>query len=181
MNKPVRNTTAHWKDLERKHHLAPFTDYKSLAGEGGARIITKAEGVWLEDSEGRRYLDASGGAAVSVLGHGHRRVIEAIREQAANLAYAHTAFLANEPSEKLAEFLIDRAPPGFGRVFFCSGGSEATEAALKFARQYHHARGETERHMREDGAWARRSRLRRRFAPRRPSSHRSEAGDHEAQ
>ncbi len=108
-------------------------------------LAVHGDGVWLEDSEGRRYLDASGGAAVSVLGHGHRRVIEAIREQAANLAYAHTAFLANEPSEKLAEFLIDRAPPGFGRVFFCSGGSEATEAALKFARQYHHARGETER------------------------------------
>lgn len=102
-------------------------------------------GVWLEDTDGKRYLDASGGAAVSVLGHGHPRVIEAIREQALKLAYAHTAFFANEPSEKLADFLIARAPPGFGSVFFCSGGSEATEAALKLARQYHQARGDHER------------------------------------
>ncbi|MEZ5937277.1 MAG: aspartate aminotransferase family protein [Hyphomonadaceae bacterium] len=108
-------------------------------------MATGGAGVWLQDAEGRRYLDASGGAAVSVLGHGHPRVIEAIKRQAENLAYAHTAFFANEPSEALAAFITERAPRGFGKVFFSSGGSEAVETALKLARQYHVARGDLTR------------------------------------
>ena len=70
MNKPVRNTTAHWKNLEQKHHLAPFTDYKSLGNEGGARIITKAEGVFLTDSEGERVLDGMAGLWCVNVGYG---------------------------------------------------------------------------------------------------------------
>tara|TARA_B100000767_G_scaffold269789_1_gene292195 strand:+ start:194 stop:1552 length:1359 start_codon:yes stop_codon:yes gene_type:complete len=113
----------------------------------GASLPTAigGQGVWLEASNGRRYLDASGGAAVSALGHGHPRVIEAIREQASKMAFAHTAFFTNEPSEQLAEFLAIRAPIDAPRVMFCSGGSEATEAALKLARAYHVARGEPSR------------------------------------
>lgn len=102
-------------------------------------------GVWLIDSTGKRYLDASGGAAVSALGHGHPAIIAAIKEQVERLAYAHTAFFTNAPSEELAAFLIERAPAGFGKVYFCSGGSEAMETALKLARQYHVARGDTAR------------------------------------
>lgn len=108
-------------------------------------LAVGGKGAWLTDSDGRRYLDASGGAAVSAIGHGHPRVIEAIKRQAETLAYAHTAFFTNEPSERLAEFLIARAPARFGKVFFCSGGSEATETTLKLARQYHVANGETGR------------------------------------
>src|SRR6201995_2314464 len=92
------------------------------------------EGVWLIDLDGRRYLDASGGAAVSCLGHGHPRVVAAIQAQAASLAYAHTSFFSNEPAERLAEFLVGRAPPGMGHVYFVSGGSEAVEAGLKKER-----------------------------------------------
>ncbi|WP_321490005.1 aspartate aminotransferase family protein [uncultured Hyphomonas sp.] len=103
------------------------------------------QGVWLESSDGRRYLDASGGAAVSALGHGHPKVIEAICEQASKMAYAHTAFFTNEPSEKLAEFLAVRAPMDAPKVLFCSGGSEATETSLKLARAYHVSRGEPSR------------------------------------
>ncbi|MBI1339573.1 aspartate aminotransferase family protein [bacterium] len=102
-------------------------------------------GCWLQDSDGRHYLDASGGAAVSAVGHGHPQVVEAIREQVARLAYAHTAFFTNAPSEALADLLIARAPPGFGRVVFTSGGSEATDAALKLARQFHLANGKPQR------------------------------------
>jgi len=113
----------------------------------GASLPTAigGQGVWLEASNGRRYLDASGGAAVSALGHGHPRVVEAIREQASKMAFAHTAFFTNEPSEQLAEFLAVHAPIESPRVMFCSGGSEATEAALKLARAYHVARGELSR------------------------------------
>ncbi len=105
---------------------------------------TGGQGVYLFDADGKRYLDASGGAAVSCLGHGHPRVIEAIRRQAERLAYAHTAFFTTEPAERLADFLVARAP-GLTYVYFVSGGSEAVETALKLARQYFVEIGEPER------------------------------------
>ena len=105
------------------------------------------QGVYLFDSQGRRYLDASGGAAVSCLGHGHPRIVEAIRKQAGELAYAHTSFFTNEPAERLAEFLAARAPAGLKHVYFVSGGSEAIEAAIKLARQYFVENGEPGRSL----------------------------------
>lgn len=96
----------------------------------------RGDGAYLIDSEGRRYLDASGGAAVSCLGHSDPEVIEAVRRQIGTLAYAHTSFFTSEPMEELADFLITRAPTGMRSVYFVSGGSEAVEAALKLARQY---------------------------------------------
>ncbi|GED22096.1 aspartate aminotransferase family protein [Halomonas halmophila] len=104
------------------------------------------EGAYLIDAEGRRYLDASGGAAVSCLGHSDTRVIDAIQQQVGQLAYAHSSFFTTEPMEALADFLIERAPAGFSSVYFVSGGSEAIEAALKMARQYFLERGEPGRH-----------------------------------
>ncbi len=103
------------------------------------------EGPYLIDAEGRRYLDACGGAAVSCLGHRDGEVIEAVREQVGRLAYAHTSFFTSEPMEALADFLVERAPEGLSSVYFVSGGSEAVEAALKMARQYFLERGEPER------------------------------------
>jgi hypothetical protein len=99
-------------------------------------IAVRGEGIEIVDRDGNRYLDASGGAAVSCLGHDHPRVIEAIQAQVARLAYAHTSFFTSEPAEALADHLIERAPAGLDRVYFVSGGSEAVEAALKMARQY---------------------------------------------
>lgn len=96
----------------------------------------RGDGAYLIDSEGRRYLDASGGAAVSCLGHSDAEVIEAVRRQIGTLAYAHTSFFTSQPMEELADFLIARAPAGMRSVYFVSGGSEAVEAALKLARQY---------------------------------------------
>jgi adenosylmethionine-8-amino-7-oxononanoate aminotransferase len=107
--------------------------------------VVGGEGAYLIDSEGRRYLDASGGAAVSCLGHGHKAVIEAIKAQLDKLAYAHTSFFTNEPAEALAEHLITRAPAGLEQVYFVSGGSEANETALKLARQYFYEKGERQR------------------------------------
>jgi adenosylmethionine-8-amino-7-oxononanoate aminotransferase len=112
--------------------------------------------VYIIDSDGNRYLDASGGAAVSSLGHNHPRVVEAVKAQLDSLPFAHTGFFTSEPAEALADALIDQAPNGLERVYFVSGGSEAVEAALKIARQYF-----LERHQPE----------RRRFIARRQSYH----------
>ena len=96
----------------------------------------QGDGPYLIDSDNRRYLDASGGAAVSCLGHSDPEVIEAIRKQVGQLAYAHTSFFTTSVMEELADFLVARAPEGIDSVYFVSGGSEAIEAALKLARQY---------------------------------------------
>ncbi|SME89664.1 hypothetical protein SAMN06265365_101240 [Tistlia consotensis] len=108
-------------------------------------LAVAGDGPYVIDSEGRRYLDASGGAAVSCLGHSCRPVIEAIKAQLDRLPYAHTSFFTNEPSEQLAEHLIARAPAGLEKVYFVSGGSEANETALKLARQYFYEKGEMQR------------------------------------
>ncbi|ACL59480.1 aspartate aminotransferase family protein [Methylobacterium nodulans] len=100
------------------------------------RTATGGRGVELFDQEGRAYIDASGGAAVSCLGHGHPDVIAALHAQADRLAYAHTSFFTSEPAEALAERLVTDAPADLDYVYFVSGGSEAVEAALKMARQY---------------------------------------------
>jgi adenosylmethionine-8-amino-7-oxononanoate aminotransferase len=109
-------------------------------------VAQRGEGCYIFDSEGRRYLDASGGAAVSCLGHDHPAVIQAIKDQLERLPYAHTSFFTNQPSEDLAEHLIARAPAGLAKVYFVSGGSEANETALKLARQYFVETGQPQRH-----------------------------------
>ncbi|AUH63876.1 aspartate aminotransferase family protein [Paracoccus zhejiangensis] len=108
-------------------------------------VAVGGEGVWLIDAEGKRYLDGSGGAAVSCLGHGDPEITQAIKDQLDKLAFAHTGFLTSEPAEALADLLIDHAPGDLDRVYFVSGGSEATEAAIKLARQYWVEKGELQR------------------------------------
>ncbi len=99
-------------------------------------VAVGGDGPYIIDREGKRYLDACGGAAVSCLGHSDREVIDAIKRQLDQLPFAHTSFFTNQPMEGLACELIENAPAGIERVYFCSGGSEAVEAALKLARQY---------------------------------------------
>ena len=108
-------------------------------------VAVGGDGPYIIDSEGKRYLDASGGAAVSCLGHSNKPVIEAIKSQLDRIPYAHTAFFTNEPAERLAEHLIKRAPGKLDRVYFISGGSEANETAIKLARQYFLETGQSER------------------------------------
>ncbi|MEL7459959.1 MAG: aspartate aminotransferase family protein [Pseudomonadota bacterium] len=96
----------------------------------------RGQGCYLYDATGKAYLDGSGGAAVSCLGHGDRDVIAAVQSQAATLSFAHTGFFTSEPAEELADLLIEDAPGDLDRVYFVSGGSEAAEAAMKLARQY---------------------------------------------
>ncbi|BEP70095.1 MULTISPECIES: aspartate aminotransferase family protein [unclassified Variovorax] len=99
-------------------------------------VAASAQGMFIRDAEGREYLDASGGAAVSSLGHGHPEVMAAMHAQIDTLAYAHTSFFTSEVAEQLADELIGSAPEGMSHVYLVSGGSEAVESALKMARQY---------------------------------------------
>ena len=105
------------------------------------------EGIYLRDSQGNTYIDASGGAAVSSLGHGHPDIIAAMHRQIDRCAYAHTGFFTTEVAERLADRLVARAPAGIGGVYLVSGGSEAMETALKLARQYFVEAGELKRSL----------------------------------
>lgn len=109
-------------------------------------LAVRGDGLYIIDDTGSRYLDACGGAAVSILGHNNEKVIEAIRRQAETLPYAHTAFFSTAVLEELADTLVADAP-GMDKVLFVSGGSEAVEAALKLSRQYFVEIGEAKRHL----------------------------------
>lgn len=99
-------------------------------------VAVGGSGVYLTDAQGKQYIDASGGAAVSCLGHAHPDVLAAMHAQIDQLAYAHTSFFTTEVAEKLADHLVADAPKGLSYAYFVSGGSEAMEAAMKMARQY---------------------------------------------
>jgi hypothetical protein len=106
--------------------------------------IVRGEGCWLVDDEGKRYLDAVGGAFVVNAGHGVREIADAMSRQAAKIAYVNSSAFTHESVEELARLLTARTPP-FDKAYFLSSGSEVTEAALKLARQYWIARGEPRR------------------------------------
>jgi adenosylmethionine-8-amino-7-oxononanoate aminotransferase len=112
---------------------------------GNYPVAVTAQGCWITDSAGNKYLDASGGAAVSCLGHGHPDVLAAMHAQIDRIAYAHTSFFSTEAAEQLADTLIASAPSGTSHAYLVSGGSEAMEAALKLARQYFVEKGEPQR------------------------------------
>jgi len=129
-------TRSSLSDVTRVFHRDPRAGYP---------VAVRGDGAYLVDREGKRYLDASGGAAVSCLGHSDAAVVRAIQEQLARLPFAHTSFFTNEPMEALADALVERAPAPLQKVYFVSGGSEAVEAALKLARQYFVEKGEPQR------------------------------------
>jgi adenosylmethionine-8-amino-7-oxononanoate aminotransferase len=111
-------------------------------------VAVRGEGCWIETSDGRRLLDASGQAAVVSIGHGVPEIGHAMAQQASQIAFAHTSQFHSASAEKLAARLLQLAPANFhegGRVYFTSGGSEATETAIKLARQYHLERGDSKR------------------------------------
>lgn len=108
-------------------------------------FAAKGDGCYIIDTDGKRYFDGSGGAAVSCLGHSNERVTAAIKSQLDDIAFAHTGFFTSEPAEKLADLLIANAPQGIDRVYLVSGGSEAIEAAIKLARQYYLEIGQPDR------------------------------------
>jgi len=108
-------------------------------------LLERAEGVYLWDRTGKRYLDGCSGAMVSNIGHSNPRVLQAMHQQLDRSAFGYRLHFENEPAERLAALIADLSPPGHEKVFFVSGGSEAVESCLKLARQYAFATGEHKR------------------------------------
>jgi putrescine aminotransferase len=139
---PVRNTTARWRESDTRHHLHPFTDYKGLAEEGGARIITAAEGVTLTDSEGNKILDGMAGLWCVNVGYGRKELAAAAAEQMLELPYYNTFFKTATPSSvELAEKLVEITPEGLNHVFFGSSGSEANDTIARAVRHFWNLEG----------------------------------------
>jgi putrescine aminotransferase len=134
---PSRNSTSRWQAADSRHHLHPFTDTKTVTESGGSRIITRAEGVWLEDSEGRRILDGMAGLWCVALGYGRKELAEAAYRQMLELPYYNTFFqTATPPSVELAEKLAELTPAGLNHVFYGSSGSEANDTLVRLVRHY---------------------------------------------
>ncbi|WP_150524740.1 aspartate aminotransferase family protein [Roseibium sediminis] len=128
--------TAALQALDAAHHLHPFSDMKSLNAEG-SRVITRAEGVWLYDSEGNRIMDGMAGLWCVQVGHGRTEIIEAVSKQMEELAYYNTFFkTTHPPAVALSEKLAKLAAPHINRVFYCSSGSEANDTVFRMARFY---------------------------------------------
>lgn len=109
-------------------------------------VISHGKGIYLWDTEGKRYIDASGGAVVVNVGHGVEEIADAIRQQAAEVAYAHASMFTSRALEELSDRLAERLPLPDARLYYLSSGSEAVEAAMKFARQVQIARGYPDRY-----------------------------------
>ena len=141
-SQPLRNSTTQWRAADLRHHLHPFTDTKALAAEGGSRIIVKAEGAWLEDSEGTRILDGMAGLWCVNIGYGRQELAEAAYRQMLELPYYNTFFkTATPPSIELAEKLAELTPMDLKHVFYASSGSEANDTIVRLVRHYWNLKG----------------------------------------
>ncbi|HET9389087.1 MAG TPA: aspartate aminotransferase family protein [Steroidobacteraceae bacterium] len=148
MNMPLPpRTTREWQAADSRHYLHPFTDFKQLAAQG-ARIITRAEGVYLYDSEGLRILDAMAGLWCVNIGYGRRELAEAAYRQMLELPYYNSFFKsAHPPAIELATLLAELTPPQFRHVFFAGSGSEANDTIVRMVRRYWDVCGEPGRHI----------------------------------
>ena len=141
----VERTTADWQSLDRRHYLHPFTDYKALAAKG-ARVIVKADGCYLYDSEGQRILDGMAGLWCVNVGYGRRELAEAAYRQLLELPYYNSFFqTAHPPAIELARQLVDLTPPQFNRVFFTGSGSEGNDTVVRLVRRYWDLLGQPDR------------------------------------
>ncbi|MGB8327589.1 MAG: aspartate aminotransferase family protein [Steroidobacteraceae bacterium] len=138
-------STLEWQQLDTAHYLHPFTDFKQLAGKG-ARIITRADGIYLHDSDGNRILDGMSGLWCVALGYGRRDLADAAYAQLLELPYYNSFFqCAHPPAIELARLLVEVTPPQFNHVFFTGSGSEANDTVVRLVRRYWSLRGEPQR------------------------------------
>ena len=146
MNSQITNAkTREWQALSRDHHLPPFTDYKQL-NEKGARIITKAEGVYIWDSEGNKILDAMAGLWCVNDGYGREELVQAATRQMRELPFYNLFFqTAHPPVVELAKAIADVAPEGMNHVFFTGSGSEANDTVLRMVRHYWATKGQPQK------------------------------------
>ncbi len=146
MNSQITNAkTREWQALSRDHHLPPFTDYKQL-NEKGARIITKAEGVYIWDSEGNKVLDAMAGLWCVNVGYGREELVQAATRQMRELPFYNLFFqTAHPPVVELAKAIADVAPEGMNHVFFTGSGSEANDTVLRMVRHYWATKGQPQK------------------------------------
>ena len=137
--------TREWQDLSRDHHLAPFSDYKQLQ-EKGPRIITKAQGVHLWDSEGNKILDGMAGLWCVAVGYGREELAEAASKQMRELPYYNLFFqTAHPPALELAKAISEVAPAGMSHVFFTGSGSEGNDTVLRMVRHYWALKGKPQK------------------------------------
>ena len=137
--------TEQWQELDRLHHLHPFTDSKSLHRKG-SRVITRADGVYLWDSEGRKILDAMAGLWCVNIGYGREELARVAYEQMQQLPYYNTFFqTTHPPAVDLAELLSQVTPAHLNHVFFTNSGSEANDTVVRLVRHYWSARGKGSR------------------------------------
>ncbi|EKV30019.1 Adenosylmethionine-8-amino-7-oxononanoate aminotransferase [Caenispirillum salinarum AK4] len=132
--------------IKRAAHQAPADSYLFYQAHGTRPFIDRAEGIWMHGQDGKTYMDAASGAMVCNVGHSNPRVLKAMREQMERATFAYRLQFQSEAAEGLAAEIVDLMPAGLDRVFFVSGGSEAVESCLKFARQYMIATGQGTRY-----------------------------------
>jgi len=145
MNSTKTRTTAQWQAADAAHYLHPFTDFKSLAAKG-SRVITRADNIYLWDSEGHKILDAMSGLWCVNVGYGRKELIEAATKQMTELPFYNSFFqTANRPAIELAERLAELTPPQFQHVFFSGSGSEGNDTVVRMVRRYWDLLGQPER------------------------------------
>jgi putrescine---pyruvate transaminase len=143
----MNRTTAEWQAADAAHFLHPFTDFQALARQG-ARVIERAEGIWLWDTEGRRILDAMSGLWCVNVGYGRRELIDAATAQLQQLPFYNAFFqTATPPAIALAEKLAELTPQSFQHVFFAGSGSEGNDTIVRMVRRYWDLLGQPERQV----------------------------------
>ena len=146
MSETAVNLTQKWKRSDQRHYMHPFTDTKELGEKGGARIITRAEGVYIFDSEGNKILDGMAGLWCVSLGYGRQELVDAATRQMRELPYYNSFFqCTHPPAIELSALLSELSPGNFNHVFFTGSGSEANDTQVKIVWYYHNVRGMPEK------------------------------------
>jgi len=146
-NTTSARSTADWQAADAAHYLHPFTDFKALAARG-SRVITKADNVYLWDSDGHKIFDAMSGLWCVNVGYGRQELIDAATAQLKQLPFYNSFFqTANPPAIELAELLASVTPPQFKHVFFSGSGSEGNDTVVRMVRRYWDVLGQPQRHV----------------------------------